>query len=55
MGQGHSENDQWAEWRAAVERTGYTAQLARAAEVLIQLESMSAEEFERLAANRSVA
>ena len=41
----HHDNDHWREWREAVKRTGYTSQLARAAKVLLELETLTAREF----------
>ena len=41
----HHDNDHWREWRGAVKRTGYTSQLARAAKVLLELETLTAREL----------
>ena len=40
----HPENDHWAEWRTAVLRVGYCAELAKAAMILEAMETMTVEE-----------
>jgi hypothetical protein len=47
----HHDNDHWREWREAVERTGYTESLSRAARVLLELENLSPSAFESFTAN----
>jgi hypothetical protein len=44
----HPGNDHWHEWREAVKSTGYTPQLAHAARVLLELETWTVSEFDRL-------
>ena len=39
-------NTHWNEWRAAVERTGYTPALAHASRILEELDSMAPESVE---------
>ena len=47
----HPDNDHWREWREAVKRTGYTEQLAHAARVLQELDSLTPAAFESYCAN----
>jgi hypothetical protein len=42
----HPDNDHWHEWREAVKRTGYTKQLSCASDILQELETLTAQEFE---------
>ena len=48
----HPDNTHWDEWRSAVERTGYTPELAHAALALETLANMSAEQFEMFASRQ---
>ena len=47
----HADNDHWAEWREAVNQTGYNVQLAYAARVLLELDTLTPAAFESFTAN----
>jgi hypothetical protein len=48
----HPDNNHWQEWRDAVQRTGYTANLSYAATIIEAfLERMTPEQFEAYYAN----
>ena len=42
----HHENDHWAEWRKVVAEKGYSPALAKAAQVLSNLNGLSPEQLE---------
>jgi hypothetical protein len=47
----HVDNDHWAVWREAANRYGFNNELAKAARVLEEMESMTPECFESYSAN----
>lgn len=47
----YPDNDHWHEWREAVKRTGYNLELARAARIILELESLTPAAFESFTAN----
>lgn len=44
----HPDNDHWKEWRASVIRTGYNFKLARAEQILRELERLTPEQIEQM-------